>query len=413
MKTIVIGAGASGLIAAASAAKNKDTVILLEHNEKAGKKIYITGKGRCNISNAVKTEEFMKNIVTNSKFLYSALNYFSSKDTIEFFESRGVPLVVERGNRVFPRSYRASDITKVLLDECKLYNVVIRYKEKVSGIAKNGNFFVITSNNQTYMCDNVILCTGGLSYPLTGSTGDGYHFAQKLGHSIIDPKPALCPIKIKNTISESLNDYTLKNVTLHVFNDKFNMSEFGELTFLRGAISGPITLTISSYLTHETNQDYKIEIDLKPALSIDQLDARLLKEIKENINGQYYELLKTLMPIELIPIFVIATGIDYKKQNNSLTKEERKMIVTKLKQFPLVYAGLDIIDHAIITSGGINVKEINPKTMESKLVPNLYFAGEIIDVDALTGGFNMQIALSTGKLAGDSASKPKEIIDNK
>jgi len=408
MKTIVIGAGASGLIAAASAAKNKNSVILLEHNEKAGKKIYITGKGRCNLSNADKNEDFMKNVVTNSKFLYSALNFFSSKDTIDFFESRGVPLAVERGNRVFPKSYHASDITKVLLDECKLYNVVIRYKENVSAISKNGDFFVVTSNNQTYTADNVILCTGGLSYPLTDSTGDGYLFAQKFGHTIVDPKPALCPIKIKNTISDTLHDFTLKNVSLHVFNDKFDMKEFGELTFLRGAISGPITLTISSYLTHQENQNVLIEIDLKPALTYEQLDNRLLKEIKGNINGQYYELLKTLMPFELIPLFVIATNIDYKKPNNALTKEERKVIIMKLKQFPLEYAGLDIIDHAIITSGGVNVKEINPKTMESKIVPNLYFAGEIIDVDALTGGYNMQIALSTGKLAGDSASKIKE-----
>ena len=400
MKIIVIGAGAAGLMASICASNNRHDVILLDSNEKCGRKLYITGKGRCNVTNNVVPSEFVKNIVTNSKFMFSSINQFTPNDTIDFFENRGVELVTERGNRVFPKSYKSTDIIDCLVNECKNNNVRIIYNSKVIKVEKKNNLFYVTTNKLMYTADKLIIATGGASYSATGSTGDGYYFAKLFGHNVTKLYPALCPILIKNDFPKTFNKLELKNVSLNCETDKTTRTFFGEMTFVDRGISGPIVLTMSSYINKENVK--KLYIDLKPALSIEQLDNRLLRDFQTLKNQPIINVIKGLLPALKIPLFMNKIKIDSNKKVYEITKNERLLIVNNLKKFELIYDKLDSIDHAIVTSGGVTVSEINPKTMESKLVSGLYFVGEVLDVDCLTGGFNVQCALSMGYAAGNN-----------
>lgn len=400
MKTLIIGAGPAGLSAAYHSACEGNEVILIERNEKAGRKLYITGKGRCNVTNNCNNEDIIKNVISNPKFLYSSLSSFSSKDTIEYFESHNVKLVTERGNRVFPASYHASDITKALVEGCLEKGVKIIYREKANKITLvNGLFEVIASENR-YLVDNLVIATGGLSYPTTGSTGDGYKFAKEFGHTICELVPGLSAIKLKENIPYKLNKMLFKNVKIIVSDGKWKHEEFGDIMFDSNTLDGPISLTVSSLINRRIKENIHLELDLKPALDEEKLDDRLLREISKNASHNIFYLLKQIMPIDFIPWFLEKCPLDSYKKCGDMSVSERKTLIRTIKHFPLTYDGLVDIKRAIVTSGGINVKEINAKTMESKIVPNLYFAGEVIDVDALTGGFNIQIALSTGALVG-------------
>ena len=400
MKIGIIGGGPAGMIAGIIASQNNNEVILFEKNEKLGKKLYITGKGRCNVTNNSDNSNIFNNIVNNQKFLYSGLNIFNSSDVINFFESNGVKLKTERGNRVFPESDKASDITFCLEKLLKKNNVKILLNSEVSDVYKNEDNFYILSNNEKYEFDKIIITTGGVSYKLTGSTGDGYKFARKFGHTIIEPKPALSAINLNNKFN--LAGLSLKNVKLCAKDKKsnFNKEFFGELLFTHNGISGPIALSMSSYINRLENVE--LYLDLKPALNIEQVRLRVEKEIKTSINKEVKNVLKTLMPYSLAIEFAKMLELDINKKCNVLTKEEKNKIINGLKYFKLNYDKLEDINLAIVTSGGVNIKEINPKTMESKICNGLFFAGEVLDLDALTGGYNMQIALTTGYIAGIS-----------
>lgn len=401
MDIIVVGGGASGLFFSLNASKKGHNVTVIERNEKVGKKLFITGKGRCNVTSDSDNKTIMNHVVNNSKFLYSSLNRWSSIDTINFFSSHGCPLVTERGNRVFPQSGKSYDIISTLHSECVKEGVVFIYKERVISAYKNNERFVVrTQNGRIFHSDALVIATGGKSYSRTGSSGDGYHLASSFSHHIISPVGALVPLKVKETIPSSLFNLTLKNVTLKASGEKFSYSEFGDLEFLPSSLTGPIALTISSYINRKEN--VKLELDLKPALSTEQLTNRILREVKEKKNNVVLDLLKTLLPISFISLFLSKCDVEENKSLDVLLKEDRDKIIFYLKHFPFTYEGLDDIDHAIVTSGGVDVKEINPSSMESKLVKNLFFIGEVIDVDALTGGFNIQIAFSTGYIASQA-----------
>ena len=396
MDIIVIGAGASGLFASGGCAKKGNNVTLIERNEKVGKKLYITGKGRCNITNLCSFQDFLENVPTNPKFLYSAISSFSSYDTMHFFEEHGQKLKVERGNRIFPESDKSSDIIKTLQNYCKKNGVDIKLSEQVLDCYKNNqtNKFIVKTTKGVYECDKLIFCTGGKSYSATGSDGFSYKLAKKFGHTIVEPKPALCPIKLKDRWTVNVEGLSLKNVTLSAYSkNKLIKSEFGQMLFTSDGISGPIVLTLSSYINRY--KDISLSLDFKPALSYDMLDKRLLREFDANKNSQISTVMKNLLPKNLVAIFLDSIGVDGDIKVNTITVEQRNKIVRRLKNFSLKFDSLYDINYAIITSGGVSVNEVNPKTMESKLVSNLYFAGEILDVDALTGGFNLQIALST------------------
>lgn len=396
MDIIVIGGGASGLFVSGGCAQKVYNVTLLEKNEKVGKKLYITGKGRCNITNCCSNEEYFSNVPTNSQFLYSCISSFTPYDTMQFFEEHGLPLKVERGNRVFPESDKSSDVIKVLQNYCIHSRVNIKLNEEVIDCYKNSQTskFVVITTNSKYECDKLIICTGGKSYSATGSNGFGYKIAKKFGHTIIEPVPALCPIKLKDKWVKSVEGLSLKNVKLLAYsNNKLVKSEFGEMLFTSNGISGPIVLTLSSYINRLKNVD--LILDFKPALTYETLENRILREFENNKNSQINTVIRSLLPKNLVSIFLSYVKLPESLKVNSITIEQRKSIVKSLKEFKLNFDGLYDIDYAIITSGGVCTKEINPKTMESKIVSNLYFAGEVIDVDALTGGFNLQIALST------------------
>lgn len=403
MKNIaVIGGGAAGLMAAGVAHENGASVTIFEKNPKMGRKIAITGKGRCNVTNNCTENEFLANVVTNPRFLYSAIYAFSPADTMRFFESRKVPLKTERGNRVFPVSDKAYDIVDALgsyASRCKIIH------EAVTDISiENGQVNGVFVRDRLYPFDAVIVCTGGASYPLTGSTGDGYRFAKKAGHTVIEPRGALIPIETDDRYE--LAGLSLKNVTLNVMlNGKSVYSELGEMLFTHFGISGPLVLTASSLMKHSPIKDYTMYVDLKPALDLDTLDKRVLSDFEKYKNKNFANALGDLLPLRLIPLIIGMSGIDEYKKVYAITKEERKKLCKVIKRFPLTPVSFRPIEEAIITSGGVSVKEINPKTMESRLASGLYFAGEIIDVDAFTGGFNLQIAFSTGYCAGLSASE--------
>lgn len=408
MKTIIIGAGPAGLIAASAAANKNNQVFVLEKNEKAGKKLFITGKGHCNLTNACNERDFIANVVTNPKFLFSAINNFSSKDTIEWFEAKGCPLVIERGNRVFPESYKSYDITDTLVSEAKLKGAYLHYNEEVLSIEQAGEQYKVFTKRATYFADYVIIATGGVSYPSTGSTGDGYRFASKLNHSIISPVPALTGLKIEERIPRRMAGFTLKCVSLNVKDGKWKHSEFGEMTFYEDYIDGPIVISTSSLINRRDPETIEMEIDLKPALSEETLLARINRDIENKPNDYVGDLLEGLMPRSFMDFFLDHTFFDVDEKCTSFSRAKRLELVQALKHFRLTYLGLVGFERAVVTSGGVSTKEINSSTMESKLMPNLFFAGEVIDVDAYTGGFNIQTALSTGYLAGKTINERTE-----
>ncbi len=418
MKTIVIGAGPAGMMAAISASNCGDEVILLEKNEKTGKKLFITGKGRCNVTNACTRDEFFENIVSNPKFLYSAFSQFNNTDLMKLIEDNGTPLKTERGNRVFPVSDHSSDILKALNNALKKAGVDVRLNTSVKSIiteiiketeesdSKKKEYSkrvvgVKTDNGVIYEADKVIIATGGISYKSTGSTGDGLRWAGEEGHRISTLKPALVPLETFEKWPFELTGLSLKNVSLSLLiKDKVKYKEMGEMLFTHFGISGPLVLTASSIIAKSDEKDIKVFIDLKPALSDDEFDARLIRELKEGNKKELKNILGNIYPIKLGLQICELSGVDIYKKCNEITKEERKKILDYTKRLPLTIKGTRDFDEAIITHGGVSVKDINPKTMESKLVKNLYFAGEVIDVDAFTGGFNLQIAFSTGYLSG-------------
>ncbi len=405
MKVIVIGGGASGLMAAYSAANNGHEVLVIEKNPRPARKILVTGKGRCNVTNNCSIEELMKNVTANGRFLYSAFNAFESKDTMEFFENHKVPLKTERGNRVFPVSDKAMDIADALVFAAKKSGVTFK-TGRVTEITKDD--FLVTGvkleDGETLLAEKVILATGGLSYPLTGSTGDGYKIAEKLGHTVTPLRASLVPICIKEGYVSKLMGLSLKNVTLTVYDTnkkKPIFSELGEMMFTHFGISGPLALSASAHLKDIDKTQYICEVDLKPGMDTSQLDKRILRDFSENANKNFRNSLDNLLPRMLIPIVVGLSSIPAETKVNQISKEQRMEFVNLLKGLKMTVDCLRPVEEAVITSGGINVKEINSATMESKLIEGLYFAGEIIDVDAYTGGFNLQIAFSTGYLAGN------------
>ena len=406
----VIGGGAAGLIAAGTAAYLGADVTLFEKNKRLGTKLMITGKGRCNVTSNSPIETVLSNIPTNPRFMYAALNAFSTTDTMDLFENLGVPLKTERGARVFPVSDKASDIVNALKSYISGVNVI---NQRVIKILTDCNevrgVCTVDENGKPYEYgfDKVIVCTGGVSYPRTGSTGDGYRLAKELGHSVVAPTPSLVPLEADKSVCAAMSGLSLKNVELKITDKqsgKAVYSEFGEMLFAHFGITGPVVLSASAHLKPMIRNKYRASIDLKPALDEKTLDTRLLSDFSKYTNKNFSNSLSDLLPQKMIPVFIKKSGIDPYKKVNEITKEERRTLVELFKSFSFDIYGFRPIDEAIITSGGINVKEISPKDMQSKIVHGLYFAGEVIDVDAYTGGFNLQIAFSTGYLAGTSAA---------
>ncbi len=404
IRVAVIGGGAAGMMAAGTAATYGAEVTVFEWVGRLGKKLAITGKGRCNVTNNCGTEEFLDNVTKNSRFLYAAINAFSPQDTINLFDGLGVPLKTERGNRVFPVSDKASDIVDALRAYCSGARII--YK-KVSSVTKCEDIFRVTAENENYEFDKVIIATGGRSYPLTGSDGSGYKLARRLGHTVTALSPSLIPIESPSPLCSRMQGLSLKNVSIRIMraDDKQLYTDFGEMMFTHFGLTGPMILSASAHIRDEDISALKISIDLKPALDEKTLDQRLLSDFSKKSNKDLINALSELLPSKMIAPFIEYTGIDERKKVNSITKEERRRILDALKNFTLPLSRLRPIEEAIVTSGGISVKEINPKSMESKLIPGLFFAGEIIDLDAYTGGFNLQIAYSTGYLAGKNAAE--------
>lgn len=405
-KVVVVGGGAAGMMAAYQASENGHKVILVDKNEKLGKKIYITGKGRCNLTNAGELEEIFNNIMTNRKFLYSALYSFTNDDVINFFENNGMKTKIERGNRVFPVSDHSSDVISTVAKALRKNKVDIRLFTPVKDliITNDKACGVLLENGEKIMCDSVIIATGGLSYPSTGSTGDGYRFAKDSGHTINKCEPSLVPMNIKEEWVKELQGLSLRNVNVRIINGKKKLyNELGEMLFTHFGVSGPLILSASAMINRKYfDENLKIIIDLKPALDVEQLNKRILRDFEEELNKQFKNSLNKLLPSKLVPVVINLSGIDPDKQVNTITKEERQKLAYLLKNLEISFNGFRGWNEAIITKGGISVKDINPSTMESKIVSNLYFCGEVLDLDALTGGYNLQIAWSTGYLAGDS-----------
>ena len=405
-KVIIVGGGASGLFAAYSASKSGKQVILLEKNEKLGKKIYITGKGRCNLTNDTDVHEFLNNVTTNQKFLYGAINTFSPQDTQDFFRDCGLNLKVERGNRVFPLSDKASDVTKTLEKKLIELGVDIQLNTNVNSILLNSDGYIdgVKTDKGTIYADSVIICTGGMSYPLTGSTGDGYAFAKKLGHTVTTLYPSLVGLELCGSDYSLMQGLSLKNVSIKaVLGSKTLYTDFGEMLFTHFGVSGPIILSCSCLINKYSFDNLSLHVDLKPALNVETLNARLLREFKENSNKNICNVLRSLLPKTLIDLVLRRAKISVNKNCSQITQEERSNLIFILKNLEFKIKGLRPITEAIVTSGGVDVKQINPKTMESKIVKGLFFAGEVLDVDAFTGGFNLQIAFSTGYVAGLNA----------
>lgn len=407
----VIGGGPAGMIAAGRAGEMRSRVILLEKNERLGMKLLITGKERCNITNA---EEDFKKIINiygpNGKFLYPALNKFSNKDVIDFFENHGIKTKIERGKRVFPISDNANDVLNCLKKYLKDNNVEVRFNSPVEKIVINTKKYnskkiekIILKNGKEIVADKFVIATGGKSYPGTGSTGDAYKWLKKIGHTVIEPKPALTPIIVKEKIVRKLEGLSLKNVEISLWEKRKLDSCFGEAIFTNNGLSGPIILNLSKKISENKSKDLKIKIDLKPALDYPILDKRILRDFENKKNSQFKNSLNKLLPKKLIPVIVELSGIKKDKQVNEVTKIERKRIIKLLKEFNLSVKGLVGFEKAIITSGGVNLKEVDPKTMKSKIIDNLYFAGEILDIDGPTGGYNLQVAWSTGYLVGENS----------
>ncbi len=407
-KVVVIGAGASGLIAAGFAARNGAKVVLIDKNKRVGRKIMITGKGRCNVTNDCDVQGFIRNVPVNGKFLYSAINSFTPRDTVKFFEELGLELKTERGNRVFPVSDKAVDVVDTLNNFVKNCGCNVVCDKAVSLLIENNEAVGVECENATYYCDSVIVCCGGMSYPLTGSTGDGYILARQAGHTVTSLKPSLVPLESSNPDCQSMQGLSLKNVSLKIRDNNSNKivySDFGEMLFTHFGISGPMVLSASSHIRDMSCNKYTALIDLKPALTYEQLDKRIQNDFRENSNKDVSNSFTKLLPKKIIIPVLKRWGVPFDKKCNSVTKEERKRLCEILKEFKIEINGFRPIEEAIITSGGVKTTEVNPKTMESKLIKGLYFAGEILDCDAYTGGFNLQIAWSTGRLAGICAAE--------
>jgi len=398
--TIIIGGGAAGCFAAVWAARMGKTVLVFEKNDHVGRKLRITGKGRCNVTNNSPSEEHMRNIPVNPRFLYSAFSMFNAEDTMNFFEELGVPLKTERGNRVFPVSDRADDIADALDREMKKLGVKVVHKRVSRLITEDGRCCGVRAGGEEYRSGSVLVACGGRSYPRTGSDGDGYTFAEAAGHTVTELKPSLVPLTSPDKFCAELMGLSLRNVTLTLYDrQKAIYSEMGEMLFTHFGLSGPLVLSASSHIRDMQPDRYRAVIDLKPALSPEQLDARILRDFAENLNRDFVNGIRKLLPAKLIPVAVRLSGIPPEQKVNGITKEQRLKFGALLKAFPVMISGFRPIDEAIITSGGVSVREIDPKTMESKLMPGLFFAGEVIDVDAYTGGFNLQIAFSTAYTA--------------
>ena len=406
-QVIVVGGGAAGMMAAVTAAQSGAEVILFEKNDRLGKKLRITGKGRCNVTNDCDKNEFLSNVASNSKFLFASISRFSTADTKEFFENLGVPLKTERGKRVFPQSDKAQDIVFAMENACVDSGVRIIKKKVDSLIIEDKKTIGVVAGGENYGANAVIVCTGGASYPRTGSTGDGYRFAKSAGHKIVDVKPSLVPLVSKGRLCSHLQGLSLKNISFKVRNnetDKIVFEDFGEMMFTHFGLTGPVVLSASAHLSDIESGKYTACIDMKPALDFKTLDARILSDFNECINKDFINSLDALLPQKMIDAVVGLSGIDPRKKVNSITKEEREKLVSVIKNIEISLIGFRSIDEAIITKGGVCVNEISPKTMESKLVSGLYFAGEVLDLDAYTGGFNLQIAFSTATLAGENAA---------
>jgi len=403
---IVIGGGAAGMMAAICAAQAGKKVCLMERNPKLGRKLYITGKGRCNLTNHCSPEEVLANTPRNSRFLYGAMARTTPAWVESFFEELGVSLKVERGNRVFPVSDKAADVIDGLFFRLRKLNVTILQDRAVRIQTEDGCVTAVEGEEGKYPCKAVILATGGVSYPATGSTGDGYEIAERLGHTIIEPVPSLVPLESDDAFCGDMQGLALKNVTLKVKNKKGKViyQEQGELLFTHFGLSGPLVLSASAHMRDFGKEQYRCSIDLKPALDEQKLDARLLREFGENTNKDFQNVLGTLVPRLMVPVMVELTGIPADRKVHDITKGERRRLLETLKDFKVNVTGPRPIREAIITSGGIKVGEVDPKTMASKKVAGLYLAGELLDVDAYTGGFNLQIAWATGRCAGESAA---------
>ena len=409
-KVIVVGGGPAGMMAAYAAAENGHRVTLLEQNEKLGKKLFITGKGRCNLTNASDMEQLFANVVSNRKFLYSAFYAYDNEQVISFFESHGMPTKTERGNRVFPVSDHSSDVIAALSRALREQHVEVLLHTRVQRLLmeERGEEKRITGvklEDQTTMyADAVIVATGGISYPSTGATGDGYRMAEASGHKMVHPTPALVPMETKESWVKDLQGLSLRNVRMSVYQGRKKLYEdFGEMLFTHFGVSGPLVLSASGCIPAKAfSQELSVEIDLKPALDLEQLDHRILREFDEMKNKQFKNSLVHLLPAKMIPVMIALSGIDPEKKVNEISKEQRQQLLRLFKKFPLTITGLRDFKEAIITKGGVCVKDVNPSTMESKHVQGLYFCGEVLDLDALTGGYNLQIAWSTGHLAGIS-----------
>ncbi|MBE5873403.1 MAG: NAD(P)/FAD-dependent oxidoreductase [Lachnospiraceae bacterium] len=413
-KIIVIGGGAAGMMAAVAAAGQGHKVYLIEKNEKLGKKLFITGKGRCNVTNAGDMETLFANVCTNEKFLYSAFYGYDNQAVMTFLEAAGCALKIERGDRVFPVSDHSSDVISAFTRQLKKLSVEVLLNTEASEVLTDTEKAQFTAvklkNGRIISADACIVCTGGISYPSTGSTGDGYRFAEETGHRMVEPKPALVPLETKEEWCRELMGLSLKNISVRLLKGKKEIYQgFGEMLFTHFGVSGPLILSASSFYVKQqgkkgkADEDVKVFIDLKPALTVEQLDKRILRDFEERKNKQFKNALNGLFPTRLIPVMISLSGIDPDKRVNEITKAERQGFAALIKAIPLTVTGTRSFAEAIITQGGISVKDINPSTMESKLVKNLYFAGEVLDLDAMTGGFNLQIAWSTGHLAGESA----------
>jgi predicted Rossmann fold flavoprotein len=403
MKIVVIGGGAGGMLSAIYASRAGADVVLLEKNEKLGKKIYITGKGRCNVTNDCSVEDFLDNVVHGAKFLRSALYTYTPAHTMDMLEKAGLPLVTERGNRVFPLSQKSNDVIKTLQKEMEKAGVDVRLKTEVKEIKTDGNSFRVYTPWENILCDKVIVATGGVSYPSTGSTGDGYKFAKNLGHKVVGPVPALAPLQTVEDV-KCLEGLSLKNVRLTAYNEggKELKDDFGEMLFTGRGLSGPIALTLSSYINRA--EKVRFCLDLKPALDFDKLEARIMRDFEERKNSDVKNATRALMPERLNSYVLKVAGIPESKKVNSVTKDERTRLIKALKSLPFTLKRLAPFEEAIVTAGGVDVKDVTPH-MESKKHKGLYFVGEVLDVDALTGGFNLQIAFATGYMAAKHATK--------
>lgn len=404
---IVVGGGAAGMMAAVFAARNGQNVQLLEKNEKLGKKLFITGKGRCNITNAADIEDLFTAVISNPKFLYSGFYSFTNQQVIDFFEELGVKTKIERGERVFPVSDHSSDVIAAFSRELKLLGVSVSLHTEVRELLCEQDKVcgVLLTNGKKMKADAVIVATGGISYPSTGSTGDGYRFAKETGHRVTELLPSLVPMEVRQWYAKELQGLSLRNIEIRITDGKKKLyEEFGEMLFTHYGVTGPVILSASSVVGKTLRKkELTLHIDLKPALSEEQLDKRILREFDANHNKQYKNSIDSLFPAKLKPIMIELSGIEPEKKVNEITKEERQRLVHLIKDFTMTLTGLRSYNEAIITKGGVSVKEIDPGTMESKKMKGLYFAGEVLDLDAVTGGYNLQIAWSTGYLAGMNA----------